>query len=125
VRDQVESTARYAEKAGAPESIQESADELTSQLDSLAYDLYQHQNESGQDAINYPPKLDSQLAAVYGGVIGEDSPPSEGARQRFQDLLPQWADLRSRIQQAMQGPVAEYNDQLEQAGLQPVIVPQP
>ncbi len=125
VREQVESTAEYASKAGAPESIQQTADELSATLDSLAYDLYQHQNESGQDAINYPPKLGSQFAAVYGVVIGGMSPPTDGARQRFQDLLPQWADIRSRIQQTMQQQVSSYNDQLEQAGMSGVIVPQP
>ncbi|MDP2497507.1 MAG: hypothetical protein Q8W44_05870 [Candidatus Palauibacterales bacterium] len=125
VRDQVESTAGYASKAGAPESIQETADELVARLDSLERRLIQPDNESFQDAINYPPKLDSQIAAVYGIVAGNMAPPTEGARQRFQDLLPQWADLRSDVRQFMQQEVSSYNDQLEQAGMSGVIVPQP
>ncbi len=123
VREQVQSTAEYASRSGGPESIQESADELVSVLTGLEEELIQPENESGQDAIHFPPKLDSQFAAVYGVVIGEDSPPTEGARERFQDLLPQWADLRSRIQQVLEQQVSSYNDQLEQAGLQSVMVP--
>jgi hypothetical protein len=121
-REQVKSTAGHAAKAGGPESLQTTADSLVATLDELEQKLIQPQNESGQDAINYPPKLDSEFSSVY-GVIGEDLPPTEGARQRFQDLLPRWENVRSEIQQVLQQEVSSYNDQLEQADLRGVIVP--
>jgi photosystem II stability/assembly factor-like uncharacterized protein len=122
-REQVKSTAEYVSRAGGSDEIQSSADELVETLNGLEERLIQPRNESGQDAINYPPQLDSKFAAVYGVVIGEDSPPTEGARQRFQDLLLQWDNLRSEVQQVLQEEVGAYNDQLEQAGYRGVIVP--
>lgn len=123
LRDQVQSTAEYAAKAGGPEEVQSRADSLVATLNELEGQLIQPENESGQDAIHFPPKLDSRLAAVYGNVIGKTAPPTEGDRQRFEDLLPRWERLRSQIQDVIEQDVSGYNDLLNQAGLEGVIVP--
>ena len=46
----------------------------------------QTKNESGQDPLNYPPKLDNQLAYLYGYVGFSDGSPTSGALTRYADL---------------------------------------
>lgn len=124
LRDQVRSTANYAAEADGPEKIQSHADSLLTTLNELESQLIQPKNESGQDAIHYPPKLDGKLAAVYGNVIGEDAPPSAGAQQRFRDLLPRWERLRSEVREVAEQEASTYNDLLSQSGFRGVIVSQ-
>lgn len=122
LRDQVQSTADYAAKAGGPNEIQSRAESLVARLNKIEGQLIQPENESGQDAIHFPPKMDARLAAVYGNVVGKTAPPSEGDRERFQDLLPRWERLRAQVRDIAEQDVPKYNNLLNQAGFEGVIV---
>ncbi len=123
VREQVAAAARNAETSGAPNTIQTAADSLLATVDGLERELIQPKNESGTDPINYPPELDSEFGSVYGVVADGADRPTEGVQQRFDDLLPEWADLRQRIEDFMAGPLQEFNERLRSAGFAGVIVP--
>ena len=73
-------------KAGHTVSIKDKATEVSAKLTEVENELIQTQNKSGQDPINYPPKLDNQLVYLYTVVNFQDTRPTEGSYQRFSDL---------------------------------------
>jgi hypothetical protein len=124
VRDQVHSVAKYAEDAGLSAGISTQADTVASKLSDLELELIQAKAESGQDVINYPPKLDNQYAYLYGYVAGPNGAPTEGARVRFNDLNDEWTTLQNRLQTILDTDVAQFNQMVQQAGgTQPILVP--
>ncbi len=122
VREQVQSVADHASKAGH-EDLTSQADSISEELTSIEEELMQTKNESFQDPLNYPPMLDNQYAYLYGYVSGPDGPPTEGARARLEDLNEQWASLRDRLQRVFDTDVARFNDQIQDLDSQPVFIP--
>lgn len=104
-------------------ALEEEADALAEELTAVEKRLIQTRNESGQDPINFPSMLDDQLAYLYSHVNASYGLPTRGAYQRFDDLVAATAPLLARVQAAVDGPVAEFNRILTEAGLGAVVVP--
>jgi transposase len=122
VRDQVQSTAQYADKAGRGDDLTARADTVSQALSEIEQELMQTKNESHQDPLNYPPMFDNQVAYLYGLVAPADGPPTDSARERFEDLNRQWAELRAELEEVMDTEVAAFQQRLRDLG-QPIFVP--
>lgn len=67
--------------------------------------LYQVQNQSAQDPLNFPIKLNNRLASLRRSVENGDARPTDGAYQVFEELskeleelLGQWERLSAAIE---------------------------
>ncbi len=130
VREQVEAVGARAAEAGYPEHLKALGDSIAERLTAVEQELLQVRNQSGQDALRYPPKLDTQYLALYAHVTGVDNysfggpegRPTAGAYARFEDLNAVWRGLRDRLEAALSD-VAQFNRGLQDAGVPGVIVP--
>lgn len=123
LRDQLQSVAQHAKKAGYNGKLTERADSIAGELTSVEEELLQIQAESGQDIINYPPQLDNQYAYLLGNVVSATGRPTEGSYTRFKDLNDRWNSLREQLQSIIETGVADFNEATQKAGAQPVMVP--
>ena len=131
VREQLEDVGERATEAGFPAELQARADSLADALTSVEEELRQVKNKSNQDALRYPPKLDSQYLVLYSYVTGVDNysfggpegRPTAGAYERFNDLNQRWAGLRTRLAVLFDDHVPAFNQELARAGVPAVIVP--
>ena len=121
VRKQVKAGLERAEEAGRAEGLEASADSLVAALDELEGRITQTKNESGQDPLNFPPKLDADIASLYGYVAGPDAGPPATARDRWEDLLARWGELRSGIESTISEEVGAFRDELESRGVPAVV----
>jgi hypothetical protein len=97
------------------------ADDLSNKLSSVEGEIYQVRNQSSQDPLNYPIKLNNKIAALSGVVGGTDAKPTAQSYTVFSDLSAQL----DRQLSAMRGALIilpSINATLTAAGL-PAIVP--
>jgi hypothetical protein len=66
--------------------------------------------------------FDNQVAYLYGLVAPADGPPTESARERFEDLNRQWTELRAELEEVMDTKVGAFQQRLRDLG-QPIFVP--
>jgi photosystem II stability/assembly factor-like uncharacterized protein len=59
---------------------------LREKLTKIEEELYQTQNRSNQDPLNYPIKLNNRLAALAGVVASADAAPTRQSRLVYEDL---------------------------------------
>jgi len=94
---------------------------LTTRLDAVESEIYQVKNQSSQDPLNYPIKLNNKIAALAGVVGGTDAKPTSQSYTVFNDLSAQL----DRQLQAMRGPLLVtlpvINATLKEAGLPPIV----
>jgi hypothetical protein len=122
VRDQIDAVLERAKTAleeGA--GLKDLADAIREELTALEDELIQSKNESHQDALNYPPKLDAQFANLYGHVAAPDARPTTTAYERFDDLVAQWQSLTSSLDKVLQTDVREFSLALEERGIPRII----
>ncbi|MFT5051854.1 MAG: photosystem II stability/assembly factor-like uncharacterized protein [Chlamydiales bacterium] len=89
LRGQIEDlTGRLGEQDGADE-ISEAAEALLEQLVSVETTLYQTQNQSPQDPLNFPIRLTDKLGALASGVSRGDWRPTDQALAVYAKLAPE------------------------------------
>ncbi|MFL5482993.1 MAG: WD40/YVTN/BNR-like repeat-containing protein [Gemmatimonadaceae bacterium] len=96
------------------------ATELTNKLSTIESEIYQVKNQSSQDPLNYPIKLNNKIAALAGVVGGTDAKPTSQSYTVFNDLSTQ---LDRRLS-AMRGALLilpSVNATLKAAGLAPIV----
>jgi len=96
------------------------AADLSNRLSAIEGEIYQVRNQSGQDPLNYPIKLNNKIAALSGVVGGTDAKPTSQSYTVFNDLSAQL----DRQLSAMRGALIflpSINATLKAAGLPPIV----
>ncbi|MGD8699213.1 MAG: hypothetical protein PVJ43_07980 [Gemmatimonadales bacterium] len=132
IRDVRNQLTAVAERAGRDaEAVRQLADSLTATLTAVEEELRQTKNQSGQDMLRYPPKLDTQYLTLYSYVNGVDNygfggpegRPTAGAYERFEDLNREWRTSRSRLDRVLETDVARFNALVQRSGVPAVSIP--
>jgi hypothetical protein len=93
---------------------------FTDQLSAIEREIYQVKNQSGQDPLNYPIRLNNKIAALSGVVGGTDARPTSQSYTVFNDLSGQL----DRQLSAMRGSfiiLSPINASLKAQGLPPIV----
>jgi hypothetical protein len=92
------------------------------QLSVVEDSLYQTRNQSGEDPLNFPVRINNQMAALLGFVNGGERRPPAQSYEVYKVLEPQLAADLAKYKQVMDANLAKINAALKAAG-QPIIVP--
>lgn len=124
LKTQADSVLERVKKAGLEsEGISGAVKSANEKLTELEESITQVKSKSGQDPINFPPKIDNQLTALYSYVVEGEFPPTAGARERLSDLKPELQKLHSRFDEIVAAEVAALNRTVAGLNLPPVVVP--
>jgi photosystem II stability/assembly factor-like uncharacterized protein len=110
------------DRIGKDASIRPRGDALKQKLSTVEEELYQVRNESRQDPLNYPIRLNNKIAALLGAVEGVDGRPTRQAYQVFEELNQRLEVQIRGLQQIMNVDLNEFNNLLRSKGLEPITV---
>jgi hypothetical protein len=102
-------------------AFSQATSDLNNRLASIEGEIYQVRNQSSQDPLNYPIKLNNKIAALSGVVGGTDAKPTSQSYVVFNDLSTQLDRQLSAMRDVLGG-LPAINATLAAAGL-PAIVP--
>ena len=100
--------------------LKEAGDRLTRNLSAVEEEIYQVRNQSGQDPLNFPIKINNRLASLLGIVSAGDGKPIANAVPIFNDLKVELKVQTNRLQQVMIGDLAAFNTEARRAGVDPI-----
>jgi photosystem II stability/assembly factor-like uncharacterized protein len=83
-------------------------------------EIYQVQNESNQDPLNYPIKLNNKIAALQNLVEGAESRPTDQSHEVYRTLSTQLDDELEQMNLIIQQDLARLNELLRELGLEPI-----
>lgn len=104
---------------GAP-SLTGPAGTLTTLLTSIEGEIYQYRNQSRQDPLNFPIRLNNKLAALQAVVESGDGAPTAQSLAVFADLAARLDQQLRRLEDAVGRDVAAFNRLLARRKLAPV-----
>jgi hypothetical protein len=122
LRDVKQQAAQIAEKAGTTSPVAAAAKKLNDQLVGVEGDITQLQGEAGQDALNFPGRIDNQWVALYQNIVQLERRLNKSVRERYTDLRPSTDDLMERAAGVLKGDVATFNAVAAKAGAGTVTV---
>jgi hypothetical protein len=107
LRDVREQAKAVGERAQPDTTIAATARELSARLTAIEEALYQTKNQSSQDPLNYPIRLNNKLSSLAEVIDSADAPPTDPSQAVFADLVgridAELAKLRTVLDQDLAG----------------------
>ena len=107
------------EKAKDPQ-ITAAVEALTGKLSEVEEEIYQVRNQSNQDPLNFPIKLNNRIAALRRSVETGDARPTNATYVVFRELSSQLDNQLAKLKGLVSGDLAELNRLLAAKNLEPV-----
>ena len=86
IRDATDAANQAVIKIRKLKAMASTPKDLVAKLSQIEENLYQVRNQSGQDPLNYPIKLNNRLAALQRSVETGDARPTAGSYQVYKEL---------------------------------------
>ncbi|HEX6630480.1 MAG TPA: glycosyl hydrolase, partial [Gemmatimonadaceae bacterium] len=102
--------------------LKSAGDRLTKSLSAVEEEIYQVRNQSGQDPLNFPIKINNRLASLLGVVSRGDARPIDAAAPIFEDLKRELKVQTDRLDQVLATDLTAFNAQAKRAGV-PEVTP--
>jgi photosystem II stability/assembly factor-like uncharacterized protein len=103
-------------------ALKTAADRLGSSLSSIEEAIYQVRNQSAQDPLNFPIKINNRLASLSRAVNYGDGKPIANAAPIFKDLSAELKEQTDRLQEVLVSDLRTVNDELRRLQLEPLAV---
>jgi photosystem II stability/assembly factor-like uncharacterized protein len=105
---------------GSNAAVKTAADTFKTRLTDIEGEIYQHRNQSNQDPLNYPIRLNNKLAALQGTVDSGDARPTDQAYAVFKELAGRLDKQLARLEGFLKTELPAFNKVLGDAGLEPI-----
>jgi photosystem II stability/assembly factor-like uncharacterized protein len=93
-------------------------------ISSIEEELYQVKNQSGQDPLNFPIKLNNRLASLRRSVENGDARPTDGAYKVFNELSSELALHLGNLKTVMNEQLPKVNTALKNAEIEEIEAPE-
>jgi photosystem II stability/assembly factor-like uncharacterized protein len=125
VRKQVDDLLKRVAGQPGAKAIQDAAVALKKNLASVEESLYQTKNQSSQDPLNYPIRLNNKLAALAGVVASADAEPTDQSYAVYDELVVQIDSQLARLSQIINSDVPAFNQLVKDQNIPAVTVKAP
>ncbi|MDQ1708201.1 MAG: hypothetical protein QOJ88_1412 [Pyrinomonadaceae bacterium] len=122
VRKQVDDLLKRVMGQPSYKVINDAASALKKNLASVEDSLYQTKNQSSQDPLNYPIRLNNKLAALAGVVSSADAAPTDQSYAVYDELVVQIDAQLGRLVQIMKTDVPAFNQLVRDQNIPAVTV---
>jgi photosystem II stability/assembly factor-like uncharacterized protein len=124
IRDLKKQTAERLTKSADP-ALKAVADSFTKHLSEVEESVYQVRNQSGQDPLNFPIKVNNRLATLLRTVTTGDGKPIGAARPIFNDLSAELKVVTDRPAKVLAADLPMVKADLNRLGLSEVSLARP
>lgn len=87
-------------------------EDVLSKMKVIEEDLYQVQNQSGQDPLNFPIKLNNRLASLQRSVESGQAKPTDASYVVFEELSGELEGHLSKLEEILNGELKKLNEVL-------------
>jgi hypothetical protein len=101
-------------------SITAGADALAKKLSEVEEEIYQVRNQSNQDPLNFPIKLNNRIGALRRSVETGDARPTNASYQVFKELSAELDVQLAKLKNIKETDLAEFNKTLVFWKLEPI-----
>jgi len=122
VRKQTDEVAGRMKDQPNAKTMTEAAKTLNVKLTAVEEALYQTKNQSSQDPLNYPIRLNNKLAALAGVVGAADAAPTEQAYTVYEELVGKINAQLQTLKQVMATDLPAFNKLVRDQNVPAVIV---
>jgi photosystem II stability/assembly factor-like uncharacterized protein len=121
-RKQIDDITNRLKDQPSGKAIADAAKSLKAKLTAVEEELYQTKNQSSQDPLNYPIRLNNKLAALTGVVGGSDSAPTDQTYAVYEELVGKINAQLKKLEETMHNDLPAFNKMVRDQDIPAVIV---
>jgi hypothetical protein len=106
-------------------TISDAAKALNGKMTAVEEELYQTKNQSSQDPLNYPIRLNNKLAALGGVVSSADGAPTEQSYTVYEELTAKINAQLQKLDAVMRTDLPAFNQLVREQNVPAVIIKPP
>jgi photosystem II stability/assembly factor-like uncharacterized protein len=125
VKKQVDDLVKRVAGQANAKPIVDAGNALNKKLTEVEESLYQTKNQSSQDPLNFPIRLNNKLAALLGVVSRSETPPNDQSVDVYNELVGQIDAQLQKLSQIMKTDVPAFNQAVRDANIPAVVVKPP
>jgi len=110
---------------GQSKPIADAGASLNKKLTEVEEALYQTKNQSSQDPLNFPIRLNNKLAALGGVVARSETPPNDQSYAVYEELSAQIDAQLQRLAQIMKTDLPAFNQLVRDQNIPAIVVKPP
>ncbi|HWN98840.1 MAG TPA: glycosyl hydrolase, partial [Blastocatellia bacterium] len=122
VRKQIDDITNRVKDQPSGKTISDAAKALKAKMTAVEEELYQAKNQSSQDPLNYPIRLNNKLASLAGVVAQADAPPTEQSYVVFSELSARIDEQLQKLAAIMRTDLPAFNKLVREQDVPAVIV---
>jgi photosystem II stability/assembly factor-like uncharacterized protein len=122
IRDVKKQIDDLVKRVGGPGTIADSGKSLIRKLTDVEEALYQTKNQSSQDPLNFPIRLNNKLAALGGVVSQSENAPNEQSYAVYEEVVGQINVQLAKLAQIIKSDVPAFNQMVRDANIPAVVV---
>ena len=119
IRDLKEQITARTAKTQDP-ALKTAGERLATNLTSVEEAIYQTKNQSGQDPLNFPIRINNRIASLNRVVNNGDGKPIGNAEEIFKDVTAELKVETDRLQQVLAKDLPAFNAEAKRAGVEPI-----
>jgi photosystem II stability/assembly factor-like uncharacterized protein len=100
--------------------LETAGDRLVRSLSAIEEEIYQVRNQSGQDPLNFPIKINNRIASLLRVVTTGDGRPIANAEPIFNDLIAELKVQTDRLSAVLAGELNAFNTEARRVGVDPI-----
>jgi photosystem II stability/assembly factor-like uncharacterized protein len=124
IRSQTNDLVKRLDKHESKKAVSDSAKAMNDRLKAIEEEIIQVNIKAGQDALNYPIKLNNKIAALTGVVASADARPTKQARDVFDELSGGLGKLLDRYREIVGRDLPAFNALVKSLDI-PAVILQP
>jgi hypothetical protein len=125
VRDQVKGVTAHAKGTSGEEAVTKAAEALTKSLTTVEEALYQTKNQSNQDPLNFPIRLNNKLSALAGVVASADGAPTASSYTVYDEVAGRIDVELAKLRQILDTDLSAFNQLVRDKGVPAVVLKKP
>ena len=98
-----------ADRVKKDPSLDAAGERLSTKLSAVEEDIYQVRNRSNQDPLNFPIKLNNQIAALQRVVESGDSKPTDQTYEVFKELNARLEEIKKRYEDILKSDTSGFS----------------
>jgi uncharacterized protein (DUF2164 family) len=121
-RKQIDDITNRLKDQPSGKAIADAAKSLKAKLTAVEEELYQTKNQSSQDPLNYPIRLNNKLAALTGVVGGADSAPTDQTYAVYEELVGKIDAQLKKLEETVRADLPAFNKMVRDQDIPAVFV---
>ncbi len=121
-RKQTEDLQKRLQAQGGNKVIADAAKALNAKMTAIEETLYQTKNQSSQDPLNFPIRLNNKLAALGGVVDSADAAPTAQSYAVYEDLVRQIDAQLGQLDQVVKNDLPAFNKLVRDQDIPAIVI---